>query len=71
MVGCKAEEFAGPGFSERWQHFLAQNIITRYRHKSGAIHDALVSCSRIEIGGEALVLGTMQDLPDLSPLPPR
>lgn len=49
----------------------AQNIIVRYRHKSGAIHDALVSCSRIEIGGEALVLGTMQDLPDLSPLPPR
>jgi len=49
----------------------AQNIIIRYRHKSGAIHDAVVSCSRIDVAGEALVLGTMQDLPDLSALPPR
>lgn len=68
--------FADPQAAQRVRELLeaegrAQNIIMRYRHKSGAIHDAVVSSSRIEVAGEALVLSTMQDLPDLSALPPR
>ncbi len=68
--------FADPQAAQQVRELLetegrAQHIIMRYRHKSGAIHDAVVSCSRIEVGGEALVLSTMQDLPDLSSLPPR